>query len=120
MVVKNNTNFFQMEKVRNIQSLLKIIEIHCRKKESPKREDILYLTSMGFERHQVLCALRTMQNSVPGAIEWLCGDREAAILQIKQGLPADTEIVKYLLRRSQYQVGLSSPKMFMGKQNHIK
>lgn len=109
-----------MEKVRNIQSLLKIIEIHCRIKEPPHPLEINFLISMGFERQQVLRALRTMQNNISGALEWLCGDREAALLQIKEGLSTDTEIVKYLLTRSQYQLGLSSPKMFMGKKNHMQ
>lgn len=108
-----------MEKVRNIQILLKIIEFHCRKNEPPQLHDIHLLTNMGFERLQVLRALRAMENSVPGALEWLCGDREAALLEKKQGLSTDTAIVKYLLTRSQYQLELSSPKIFMGKQNYI-
>lgn len=113
-------NFFQTEKFRNIQSLLKIIEIHCRIKEPPQPQDISFLTSMGFERQKVLCALRIMKNNIPGALEWLCGDREAALLQIKEGLSIDTEIVKFLLSRTKYLLLLSSPTMFMGKQNHKK
>lgn len=109
-----------MEKVRNIQSLLKIIEIHCRIKDSPRPKDIDYLTSMGFERQQVYCALRTMRNSVSGALEWLCDDREAAIRKSKEGLSPNTELVKYLLTRWQYHIELSSPKMFMGKQSYNK
>lgn len=97
-------------------SLLEIVRIHNRK-EVPIVAPVALacMVEMGFETSAIQEALFACRNNPMVACEWLCGDREAAIFEAETGFPRGSSIVSTLIDNPHFQLGLESPKMFMGK-----
>lgn len=73
------------------------------------------MVEMGFETKDIQEALYVCRNNPMVACEWLCGDREGAIFEAETGFPRGSSIVTKLIENPHFQLGLESPKMFMGK-----
>lgn len=73
------------------------------------------MIEMGFDIKEIHEALQVCRNNPMVACEWLCGDREGAIFEAETGFPRDSTIVQTLIENPHFQLGLESPKMFMGK-----
>ena len=69
---------------------------------------------MGFGEQQILDALRKTQNNQTAACEWLCGNRSASLMELRDGLACESPILKAMIDSPQVQISLSNPKVFIG------
>lgn len=98
-----------------IDTLLEIIRIHSQRDLPVNDEMVAKLMEMGFEEEEVREALKITQNNQAAACEWLIGSRSKSLTELRDGLPADSPILRALLASPQVQISLGNPKMLLGE-----
>lgn len=73
------------------------------------------LLEMGFEKDAILDALKQTKNNEAAACEWLVGNRNPSITELRDGLSSDSPVLQALLNSPHVQMSLRNPKMFVGK-----
>lgn len=98
-----------------IETLLEIIRMHSQRDMPVCDEMVAKLMEMGFVEEEVREALKITQNNQAAACEWLIGSRSKSLTELRDGLPADSPILKALLASPQVQISLGNPKMLLGE-----
>ena len=98
-----------------IETLLEIIRLHAQRDLPVCDEMVAKLTEMGFVEDDVREALKITQNNQAAACEWLIGSRSKSLTELRDGLPADSPILRALLASPQVQISLGNPKMLLGE-----
>lgn len=101
----------------NIEALLEIIRIHAQREVPATSDMIKTIVDMGFPEIDVLEALKATRNNQAAACEWLVGNREKSLTELRLGLNSDSPVLKALLNSPQVQISLGNPKMFIGEYN---
>ncbi|EDW60320.2 ubiquitin-associated domain-containing protein 1 [Drosophila virilis] len=101
------------ETIENTAALLQIVRIYSHRDAPPTDEIVESLTEMGFEEAAVLSALRKTGNNKASACDWLCENRSASVIELREGLAPDSPILKVILEMPQVQLTLSNPKTFL-------
>lgn len=125
MFYKQNMTFLQGIQ-DNVEILLEIIRIYCRRYIPPSSDMVQHCIEMGFTERDARQALRTTRNNYTAACEWLVtncsksmcdSDRDAAITSAKNtdGLPLDSPILKALMTSPHVQMSLTNPQTLIGK-----
>ncbi|KAH8298554.1 hypothetical protein KR044_011022 [Drosophila immigrans] len=106
-IVTNN------ETIENTAALMQIVRIYSHRDSPPNEELIESLTEMGFEENAVISALKKTGNNKASACDWLCENRSASVIELREGLAPDSPILKVILEMPQVQLTLSNPKTFL-------
>ncbi|XP_068145116.1 ubiquitin-associated domain-containing protein 1-like [Drosophila tropicalis] len=106
-IVTNN------DTVENTAALMEIVRIYSHRDTPPSEEIVESLTEMGFEETAVLTALKKTGNNKASACEWLCDNRTGSVIELREGLAADSPILKVILEMPQVQMTLNNPKTFL-------
>ncbi|XP_034479176.1 ubiquitin-associated domain-containing protein 1 [Drosophila innubila] len=106
-IVTNN------ETIENTAALMQIVRIYSHRDSPPNEELIVSLTEMGFEENAVISALKKTGNNKASACDWLCENRSASVIELREGLAPDSPILKVILEMPQVQLTLSNPKTFL-------
>ncbi|KAH8355301.1 hypothetical protein KR093_010716 [Drosophila rubida] len=106
-IVTNN------ETIENTAALMQIVRIYSHRDTPPNEELIESLTEMGFEENAVISALKKTGNNKASACDWLCENRSASVIELREGLAPDSPILKVILEMPQVQLTLSNPKTFL-------
>ncbi|XP_032596768.1 ubiquitin-associated domain-containing protein 1 [Drosophila grimshawi] len=101
------------ESIENTAALLQIVRIYSHRDTPPNEEIVGALTDMGFDEAAVLLALRMTGNNKASACDWLCENRSASVIELREGLSPDSPILKVILEMPQVQMTLSNPKTFL-------
>ncbi|XP_055384623.1 ubiquitin-associated domain-containing protein 1 isoform X2 [Condylostylus longicornis] len=99
--------------VDNIEALLEIVRIYSYRDVPPQPHVVSSLIEMGFSEADVREALRKTHNNQAAACEWLCGNRNASLLELREGLSHESPILKAMMQSPQVQISLSNPKIFI-------
>lgn len=99
----------------NIEALLEIIRIHAQRDVPATSEMIKTIVDMGFPQNDVLEALKATRNNQAAACEWLVGNRDKSLTELREGLNSESPVLKALLNSPQVQISLGNPKMFIGE-----
>lgn len=73
------------------------------------------IVDMGFPENDVLEALKATRNNQAAACEWLVGNRDKSLTELKDGCNSESPVLKALLNSPQVQISLGNPKMFIGE-----
>lgn len=107
----------------NVEILLEIIRIYCRRYIPPSSDMVQHCIEMGFTERDARQALRSTRNNYTAACEWLvtnCSksmcDRDATLTLTKNadGLPLDSPILKALMTSPHVQMSLTNPQTLIG------
>lgn len=102
----------------NIEAMLEIIKIYCKRDVPPLPEMVQLIVNMGFDEATARKALRATKNNQVAACEWLV-DNQNKLNMAEQSheMPGDSPILLALFASPHIQLSLSSPKMFLGKRS---
>lgn len=94
---------------------MQIVRIYSHRDSPPSAELVDSLIEMGFEETAVLAALKKTGNNKASACDWLCENRSASVIELREGLAPDSPILKVILEMPQVQMTLNNPKTFLGR-----
>lgn len=113
MTASSSKSYHGNNSTENIEALLDIVRIYSHRDMPPSREMINALVDMGFTEPEVLKALKATGNNQSAACEWLCGNRNLSLMELREGLSPDSPILRAMMESPQVQMSLNNPKIFI-------
>ncbi|KAF3420537.1 hypothetical protein E2986_06444 [Frieseomelitta varia] len=106
-----------LEKEENIPSIVDRLLKHyrqCRKIDfKPDLKILQSLLEMGFEKKNIVQALKITENNQVNACEWLLGESKHNLQNLGPELDSDSSIYKAIMNDPHIQLSLTDPNMFL-------
>lgn len=95
-----------------VNGLLEIVKFYAEKDELVDQDNLETMVSMGFKVNEAHEALRITRNNVGAATQYLHGDKNPSITELRDGVSKTSQIRKKFLESAQIQQSLSEPHAF--------